>query len=135
VQIIAVLELPANDFCRIRVSLLSRKLMNDLEPRDSLLITLERASRERLMFEPSLSRKPSDYVLLTPSEPARSTKLSYDSVACGPLDFILILNTVCDLDEASFSFVSATFLASSPISISRITCAASHTTFSDNLFT
>jgi hypothetical protein len=78
VQMIVVEELPPKLFCNILVNLESRKFMNYLEPVLSLLITLERARRLRLIFDPSRRRKPSYYVLLTPSLPAKSTKLSYD---------------------------------------------------------
>lgn len=43
---------------------------------ESLLITLDKASRDLLIFDPSLRRIPSAYVLETPSEPAKSTRLS-----------------------------------------------------------
>ena len=134
-QIIVVEELPPKLFCNILVSLESRKFMNYLEPVLSLFITLERANRLRFMFDPSRRRNPSYYVLLTPSLPAKSTRLSYDCLYELPLfvqlDVILILNKVCERDDASFNLVSATFLASSPYSISLRTYSGSWTLFSD----
>jgi hypothetical protein len=113
---IEVDELPPSDFCRMRVSFESRKFINCFDPCDSLLITFESASSDLLMLDPSRSLSPSAYVLLTPSDPARSTKLSCDCLTAVPssVDSKLILNTVCDRDDASFNLVSATFLASSP---------------------
>lgn len=58
---IAVLEFPPKAVCKILVNLESRKLMNVFPPLAelNLLITLDKASRLLLMFEPSLNRMPS----------------------------------------------------------------------------
>jgi len=78
VQIIAVLEFPPKAVCKIRVSLLSRKLIKVFPPfaELSLLITFESASKLRLIFEPSLSLNPSACVRLAPSLPAKSTRFN-----------------------------------------------------------
>lgn len=86
------------------------------------------------MFDPSLSLMPSACVLLTPSEPAKSTRLSYE-IFIDPsivlLDWMFILKTVCERDEVSFNLVSAIFRSSSPCSISFKTSAAQVTSLSE----
>ena len=125
-QIIAVKLSPSSEFCKILVSLLSRKLMQYfcLVPTycDSLLITFERASSDLLMLPPSLSRKPIDLQRDAPSEPARSTMFIQDDrltlrIVCKFQSSIkmLILNTVCDRELWELNLVSATIRSSSPL--------------------
>jgi len=134
VHIIAVLELPPRAFCKILVNFESLKLINCFEPALSLLITFDRANKLRLMLEPSLSLIPSAYVLLTPSEPAKSTRFSWEifvEPSFAQFETIFILKTVCDRDEFSFSLVSAILRYSSPCSISLRTYSAFIPSFSD----
>lgn len=134
VQIIAVDEFPHKLFCKILVSLESRKFMNCLDPIESLLITFESASNDLLMFEPSRSLSPSACVLVAPSDPAKSTKFNCDILLTPSLvDSRLILKTVWDRDEKSFNLVSATLRTSSPYCISLSTVWESETSFSESL--
>jgi hypothetical protein len=57
----AVFEFPPKAGCKMRVSFESRKFIKIFAPfaELSLLITLDKARRLLLMFEPSLSLKPS----------------------------------------------------------------------------
>lgn len=75
------------------------------------------------MLEPSLKRTPSLWVLLTPSEPAKSTRFTCEvlMVFLEVCKFfseskILSLKTVCEREDFSFNLVSAIFLYSSPLS-------------------
>ena len=73
------------------------------------------------MLEPSLNLIPFAFVLLTASLPARSTKfniefLDFSTPPSFVLISILIQNTVWDLLDYSFWFVSAITLFSSPLS-------------------
>lgn len=66
---------------------------------ESQWMTFERASRDLLMLEPSRNRTPIAFVLLTASDPARSTRLSIEDLHFSipfstVLISILIQNTV-----------------------------------------
>lgn len=111
----------------------------------SLLITLLRASKDLLMFWPSRSLIPSACVLLTPSDPAKSTKFNWETFIlprCWIRDDVLVTlsceqmlmrNTVWLLELSSFSLVAAIFLNSSPCCMYFITSSKEDTFFSDSL--
>mmetsp|Transcript_72305 Transcript_72305/g.182333 ORF Transcript_72305/g.182333 Transcript_72305/m.182333 type:complete len:200 (-) Transcript_72305:359-958(-) len=120
-QMITVCALPPIDFCRILVSFESRKLMcfsvRASPEREEM--TCDRASKDRLMFLPSLRRSPVASVCLSPSEPARSTKFKVDKrtvPSATHRDSSWTCSTACDLEERSFIFVSPLWRRRSPSS-------------------
>ena len=110
------------------------------------LMTLLRARRERLMFWPSRRRMPSAWVLLAPSDPAKSTRFNCEILVLVPPDFsaespswswswaswdlMLSLKTVWLLELCSFSLVAAMLRDSSPLAIKAMTSWTDSTLFS-----
>ena len=97
-------------------------------------MTFDNANNDLLILDPSRSRRPPLYVFPTPSDPAKSTRFNCDRVTVASLIAAMLMrNTVCERDDVSLSFVSATLRASSPYSIISKIYAASLTFNSVNL--
>jgi hypothetical protein len=102
-------------------------------------MTFERANSDLLIFWPSLNLIPSAFVFETPSDPAKSTRLIYDDFikllpVCKFFSLIsmLILKTVCDLEDFSLSLVSAMILCSSPFYKNDIVSDMDFTSYSES---
>ena len=98
-QIIAVNALPPSEDCKMRVNLLSRKLMNFwglLWLSLRFIITNPKADSERLMCRPSLKRSPVAPVCPALSDPARSTRFNCDTWTAPSTSFCSRLSIIYD---------------------------------------